>query len=242
MAATEIAQYQLLEWDSQFFGFGVAKLLFPSVDAETLTAALMQLKKQNIRLVYWPAPVPDESSKSAAQACFGRMVGCHVTFQHTTNESTPKSIGELVEYDDTDANTDLIELALESGKFSRYATDPQIGRKKFEEFFATWIRKCARRQMANHILLSKKNGQTQGMICIQASAPDSRLVLMAVGADVRTVGVGTSLVQGALALGNQKGCISNSIVTYGENIAACKLFEKCGFSEFERRDFYHFWL
>ena len=42
-----------LDWDSQFFGFGIAKIPTDNITEKVLTNILLQAKKENIKLLYW---------------------------------------------------------------------------------------------------------------------------------------------------------------------------------------------
>ena len=57
----------ILHFDSELFGFKVAKILSPRLAAIELQKILMQLGTQDVRLVYWPSDSTDEMSQQAAK-------------------------------------------------------------------------------------------------------------------------------------------------------------------------------
>jgi hypothetical protein len=44
---------EILQWDSQFFGWTVARLTDPKVPVDRLSAMLFKLKAQSVRLFCW---------------------------------------------------------------------------------------------------------------------------------------------------------------------------------------------
>jgi dTDP-4-amino-4,6-dideoxy-D-galactose acyltransferase len=234
--------YEILDWDSQFFAFGVARFSRAGADLETLSAQLAELKQRQVRLVYWPVPHGDEASCAAALSCGGRMVGCQVTYAQAGDGPDVNANAPFTEYKEVSANQELIALAIRSGEFSRYSNDPQIKREKFEELYLNWINNCTAKKTADHILIENSGGGMAGMVCVKKSVDEGKIILIAVNDEFQGAGIGTKLVRGALSLGKQLGCTSHSVVTYNENVAACKLFEKCGYTPREKSDYYHFWL
>ena len=48
-------QYQVLDWDSNFFGIKVARITQPDLNTQGLSNILSELKLQQVRLAYWPS-------------------------------------------------------------------------------------------------------------------------------------------------------------------------------------------
>lgn len=66
--------------------------------------------------------------------------------------------------------------------------------------------------------------------------------LFAVDPSMRRRNLGVALVRAAQEWTRRKGLRFAQVVTQGKNIAACRLYEKCGY-RIEKVDFfYHFWL
>jgi dTDP-4-amino-4,6-dideoxy-D-galactose acyltransferase len=66
--------------------------------------------------------------------------------------------------------------------------------------------------------------------------------LLAVAADKRGQGLGIQIVNGALQEFKAKGYELAQVVTQQDNIPACRLYERCGFTVEKVENFYHFWL
>jgi dTDP-4-amino-4,6-dideoxy-D-galactose acyltransferase len=66
--------------------------------------------------------------------------------------------------------------------------------------------------------------------------------LLAVAAGMQGSNVGVSLVRAAREWARRKGYRLAQVVTQGENVPACRLYEKCGYAIDKVEHFYHFWI
>jgi hypothetical protein len=72
--------FQLLDLDTKLFGVGVAKILSPRLTVADLQTTLEELRKQHIRLVYWPSDSTDETSQQAAKVLGGALCSEQITY------------------------------------------------------------------------------------------------------------------------------------------------------------------
>ncbi|MCG6533248.1 MAG: GNAT family N-acetyltransferase, partial [Syntrophales bacterium LBB04] len=66
--------------------------------------------------------------------------------------------------------------------------------------------------------------------------------LFAVDAAMRRKNLGVSLVHTAQEWAHRRGLKSAQVVTQEKNVAACRLYEKCGYRIDKVEFFYHFWI
>ena len=178
-----------------------------------------------------------------AQECGGFLAGCQVTYErpHSAGIVKPRE-NLIVRYKGPSPNEELNNLAIASGKFSRYRNDPRITNEQFEKLYLTWIQKCADGQLADQVLVSQNGGKIAGMVAIKKKDHEGSIILISVDEQHRRANIGTDLVAGALAANAELGCSKHSVVTYLENAAACRLFEKSGYEANSKLNFFHFWL
>jgi RimJ/RimL family protein N-acetyltransferase len=79
------------------------------------------------------------------------------------------------------------------------------------------------------------DGQVIGMIHVEASRHGFGEIGMLVDRDWRGRGVGSALIQAAIALGREQGLHKLSLEVFSRNTAAIALYRKCGFLEEGRR-------
>lgn len=235
-------KYTILKWDSHYFGFTVAKIIPDKLDFNELGKILKDLKKRNVSLVYWGADGRDESSQKAAKSLDGFLTGERVTyianlrnmFIQTANQNI-----QLEKYNDNVPNNDLIKLILEGGIYSRFYTDPKIGKKQYEELFKVWMNNSVKN---NIIFVIKINHKIVAFISLNEKNNRGNIDFIVVDKSCMGKGFGKTLLAYA-----HKWFISNNYdhiqaITQAENIIACKMYEKCGYHIDRRENFYHFWL
>lgn len=135
----------------------------------------------------------------------------------------------------------MINLAIQSGVFSRFNIDKMIGRDKFEELYRIWIIKSVNREIANEVIVYNHNDDIAGYLTIGEKNNRADLGMGAVDSKYRGKGIGRILFENAEKYAFDQGYEDIQIVTQGDNIPACKLYEKLGYSIESKEYFYHIW-
>jgi dTDP-4-amino-4,6-dideoxy-D-galactose acyltransferase len=136
----------------------------------------------------------------------------------------------------------LEKLAIQSGIFSRFAIDNRFSHEKFTALYKTWIRKSISGEMADEVLVIRQNNHIAGMITLSNKNGVGNIGLIAVDEEFRGRKFGQQLVCDAHRWFIKQGCHTAYVVTQGENLPACRLYEKCGYQQIKIEFYYHFWL
>lgn len=237
---------QILQWDSDFFGYNVGRILPSRLTSEELKALLESLKKENVTLVYWPSDPEDPESQEAARRSGGFLADRKITYvvdlEQISRQLAEEQNMTIREYTDIETNDDLEDLAIQSGLYSRYKVDPKIGNALYEKLYKLWIRNSVNRSLAEKVLLSMDEGKIAGMVTVGMKNGRGEIGLIAVHETMRGKSVGVHLTRAAQKWAIAKGCRYAQVVTQGNNHAACKLYEKCGYRIESTVNYYHFWL
>lgn len=236
--------YEILKWDSDILGIKTAKILVEHQTVQELQAILNELKQQDVQLVYWCFDHNDLLSQEAANECNGILVDKKTTYVmslKTLTEPLPV-ISADNKYNVHQASPELIALALESGKYSRFLQDPEIGYACFEKVYTQWIHNSCNKKIADDVLVIKQDGALAAMTTVGHKNQRGDIGLLAVSPTMHGKGYGTQLVKMAQAYFVEKGFEIAQVVTQRQNIPACRLYEKCGFHQESIQNFYHFWL
>jgi dTDP-4-amino-4,6-dideoxy-D-galactose acyltransferase len=129
----------------------------------------------------------------------------------------------------------LLDLALESGRFSRFKVDPRLAQGEFEQLYSLWVLKA----WENQTLIVY--GEFSGFISYSTNAESAQIGLIAVDAGQRGRGIGKLLVQNAERKAKNEGAKVMKIATQANNSAAVGLYEKLGYTLSERVFIYHYW-
>lgn len=233
---------RLLEWDSAFFGFPVARI-DPELRArDALESALAALGARSFRLAYWQPPA-DESLRATARALGGTLAGTLARFERALapGAEAPARAGFVLERCGAPTR-ELEELALAAGARSRFAVDPRMPAGTAARMYAIWIRESFGGAMGDEVLAARDAAGAAGLATLKRDGTEGTIGLVAVAARLRGAGVGQLLMEAAAARFAQLGAVRAVVVTQGENLAACRLYESCGFAQAGVRLAVHFWL
>lgn len=238
--------FEILKWDSDFFGFKVARILPYRMNEEELRGILTSLSIQDVSLVYWASDPDDIGSHRAATFCGGHLVDKKTTYTVDLTKLIPMHINDIhlsVEtYHYRVANEAMKSLALQAGIYSRFNIDKKISKDMYEKLYTIWIHKTVERVTAEEVFIVRENDTVVGFISVGRKNNRCNIGLLAVDESMRGNSIGTKLVRRAQQWGLSQGIRVMEVVTQGDNIDGCRLYEKCGFSVDNVDYFYHFWL
>lgn len=237
--------YQLLDWDSSFFGFPVARIETRFLEARRLAAILEEMRKTGIELAYWFAE-DDVATAQAAEESKGFLADRKTTYAKEFGSLPPDAATSDVSVTlfESDVPTpELEELAIQSGVMSRFRVDPQVPAGKCEELYRIWIRRIAKGELGDGILSARlANGPIAGMVTLGEKDGRADIGLLAVHSWARGRSLGRRLVAEAQRQFIARGFTNGQVVTQGGNLPACRLYEACGYRVEKVEFVYHFWL
>lgn len=247
-----------LEWDSDHFGFSVARIAADATD-EQLQASLAEARARRYRLVYW-ATAPDRAPPPRLLTDFdGRIVDRKVTFARPLppgGQPAESSSGvTIAPFTENECSPDLIDLAIAAGAYSRFAADPQIPRDKFERLYRIWIERSVSGEIADAVLVASAS-PSEGRVGAQSVANESSIAgmitvtvkhvvgnigLVAVAETHRGRGIGARLIDAAHHWMAARGAAKTTVVTQAGNAPACRLYERAEYAIQQAENYYHFW-
>lgn len=240
-----MVNFLLLDWDSNFFGFRVAKIIPSQLNGPALDGVLEQLRSNRITLAYWASDPNDDESQTAAKTAGLFLADKKVTYVRDISDLNISSVDRdetIEEYLGSSLNEDLVSLALQSGLYSRFRVDPKIPANKFEQLYWLWIEKSVNKTIAESVLIKKISGKIIGMVTAGVKNNRGDIGLIAVDESARGMKIGEKLVNAALHWSVARGHKTAQVVTQGVNKAACSLYEKCGYQAEKIENMYHIWL
>lgn len=153
--------------------------------------------------------------------------------------------GELSEniksFKNKEVSSELIELALQSGLYSRYKLDTNFPEGTFNKLYKTWIVNSVNTDFATDVLVYYKDGKCAGLLTYNIKDDRSAIGILAVSDKYRKLGIGTKLFRHYLA-SLPKNIKYLDVVTQGCNKAACAFYEKNKFKVSDITYVYHLWL
>jgi dTDP-4-amino-4,6-dideoxy-D-galactose acyltransferase len=227
-----------LEWDTNFFGINIARLVCDGINETEFNNAIELLKRRRFQLIY--CVCRDQESESFARV-MGQLVDKKVVYHKVFNHEVLPAGNNIEEYLEEEPSQKLYDLAIQSGLYSRFKIDTKLSDGKFDELYKAWIRNSTLKKMAFKVLISKENDDLVGMITLGEKDGRADIGLLAVDCKYRGKGIGKSLI---IAAENEFKKIfkEGQIVTQKDNLPACNLYEKNGYKIEKVEAIYHIWL
>ncbi|GAB3579700.1 GNAT family protein [Hymenobacter daeguensis] len=241
MADTDI---ELLAWDSQFLGFGVARLLLHRLAATALRQRVADARQAGLRLLYLVCSPDDALSNAAAREAGATLVDRKVTFAMPIEAEAEQLAVSPNIYPATAATAPLESLALQSGEYSRFRLDKHFAPGTYERLYRQWLHNSLARTLAREVLVYRPAPATPelGLLTLGLKQGCADIGLLAVDGSSRGRGVGTALVQAARQLTAAWGLPALQVVTQQDNRPACAFYQRCGFRVQAVEHLYHLWL
>lgn len=229
-----------LNWDSQFFGYSVAKIFFDNNAYSSLDELLTRLRAEKIRLTYFFVPVSEIRLNKLISNKGAILVDQKTTYFKKT-EKQERYLNHINEFQGTEINDKLIELGLQAGLFSRFRLDDNFSQKDYERLYIEWLTKSINKELALKTFIALDDSGITGISTLGAKDGVAEIGLVAVDRNFRGNGIGSDLIHMAENDAYLMGFREIKVVTQLQNKIACKLYEKCNFSIESIVNVYHYW-
>ncbi len=245
MCAAGRGPCRFLDFDSEFFGRRIARVLAPRLGAAEARGIHAFVRDESIDCLYYLARSGDRESIRRAEDLGFRLTDLRLTIARPLQApglelpaerpgavrlSTPKDVPALA------------EIARVSHRDSRFYSDPHFPEARCDDLYALWIeRKCT--GGADAVFVAEHEGRPAAYLSCDLHEGDSgQLDLLAVAPAARGHGLGTLLTAVSLRWFAERGKRRAFLVTQGSNAHSLRLFgEGFGFVPQELELWYHWW-
>jgi dTDP-4-amino-4,6-dideoxy-D-galactose acyltransferase len=233
--------YTQLPWDTNFFGIKTAIInLDESCNIDEVNQTIHLLKENKFRLAYWKTNPNNADIQDIAIRNNGVLVDQKVTYGMCIKNDT-KIDEHILSYKGKVTDT-VYTIALQTGEYSRFKKDKNIGAEHFTSLYKTWIENSVARINASEVFVYQTKNKIAGLITLATIQNDGSIGLIGVNQQHRQRGIGQKLIDSAHAYFYSQNIKYLTVVTQKENVPACMFYKKCGFSIIKIENVYHFWL
>jgi dTDP-4-amino-4,6-dideoxy-D-galactose acyltransferase len=234
-----LAACRFLEWDSNFFGYKIARLQRSRLNQEVLDEALAWCRRKDIDCLYFLAE-SDPTTVALAEAAHFHLVDVRVTLEMNPQNSLPHVDGAPIRsWMPADIGC-LRSIAAASHQGSRFYRDGHFPAERCGDLYSTWIQQSCGAD-GTQVFVAEVAGKAAGYISCHAHAQEGSIGLLGVADEVRDRGLGRNLVLQALAWFRDQSTNSVNVVTQGHNVAAQRVYQKAGFTTQSEQLWYHYW-
>jgi dTDP-4-amino-4,6-dideoxy-D-galactose acyltransferase len=229
-----------LKWDSEFFGYRVARIYLDQNGFDHLDNLFKQLVLEKFRVTYFFVP-PQEKRIIKHIIKKGSILVDQKTKFSKTTEKHDKFSNNITEFQNEMINEKLIQLVLKAGVYSRFCTDVNFTNKEYERLYIEWLEKSIKKKIAFKTFLANKGSDIVGITTLGEKEHYAYIGLVAVDENSRGHGIGYDLIQSADNEAFEIGLTKIKVVTQLKNKNACRLYEKCNFQIEDITNIYHYW-
>lgn len=238
------AECRALPWDSEFFGFPIARVESPTIAMDDLEGIDDWCRSKGIRCLYLSVPADDREAVRAAEAGGFRLVDVRIDLERGTapaGERPEPPADATFRPGRAEDGDRLAAIAAVGFEASRYYFDEGFGPGPGRALFETWIRNSLS-GYADAVIVAALGEVPCGFVTCHLEGEDAaRIGLLGVGENARGMRLGGSLVAEALDRAARDGRTRMRVATQARNVAALRLYERAGFATRDVRVFYHGW-
>ena len=239
---------ELLKWDTDFFGFRIARVRGDSLSEDLVKGIDSWCRQEKIRCLYFLSRADDPETTRLAEDNGFRMVDIRVTLslripgERREIEKRRRSEATIRHACSQDTSG-LLRIAGNSFYDTRFYFDANFPRHLVDSLYEIWVQ----RSLDSHddaVLVAELDGSPVGFgLCRMDAEPGvGILCLTAVSEEVRGRGIGQDLINGGLDWFSGRGVNEVYAVNQGRNVDMLRLNQHCGILIREVQIWYHKWF
>jgi dTDP-4-amino-4,6-dideoxy-D-galactose acyltransferase len=237
----------VLEWDSNFWGFPIARVVEGTLNAERVPEIDAWCAAQGIRCLYLLAGPNDPQTTRQAEDAGYRCVDIRLTLKYAgaggaQNGSSPAPQAISVRESRSSDELPLRAIARQIHRDTRFYFDCNFPRSQCDQLYDTWIQRSFE-GFADVVLVADAGNEPVGYITCSADphTHTGSIGLLGVSPHAQGRGAGRTLIRKALEWFAARELKEIHVVTQGRNIDAQRLYQRAGFHTRDLQLWYHKW-
>lgn len=229
---------KLVEWDSNFFS---KKIYKATLNNNFTDEEKTEIQDLNADLIYIVASEPNPSLIKNITNLGALLYDKKVTYKKSSFFDQKEFTNNLSFNSAINLSSNLEKMVYQSGKYSRFNLDRNLN-YNYERLYRTWIDKSLSRELADEVLVAVDPTNNEvGFITLKKTEYAGNIGLIAVDEKYRGKKIGVDLLLMADQWYKENSVKEATIVTQLDNIPACNLYEKMGYSLDKLEYIFHLW-
>ncbi|MBZ9631504.1 GNAT family N-acetyltransferase [Salegentibacter sp. LM13S] len=215
--------FEILEWDSEFFGFKVAKIA-SNISDEHYQKILSQLHKEEVELIYF------NSNFDVSESEYYTVLKIDEIVELSKELKLKKEFHPKVKFfDQTIPTTEMRNLLKRIARRSRFYFDDKIPNSKVYELYDIWLDKSVKHIGADAVLVYQDDDEVKGFATIRFRNNGEGIIPL-MGVDAKSEGKGISflLMEAIESYLIERNCSVLKSSTQSRNLKALKVYERFG--------------
>ncbi|HEX8491246.1 MAG TPA: GNAT family N-acetyltransferase [Pyrinomonadaceae bacterium] len=238
---------RILEWDTAFFGVRIGRIEPERISTDDIKRVLEWCREEQVQCLYFLCAPDDDQTVKIAEAHGFHLVDIRVDLSKQISpggELSQLQPGAFAVHPYRKEDWPILQrIAETSYTDTRFFYDEHFTREQAAALYREWLRKSCD-EFADALLVAQnQENVASGFITCHVDSPQAgRIGLVGVSDEARGAGVGQLLVRAALSYFAERGVSEVGVVTQGRNLAAQRLYQKCGFRSRSLHLWYHKWF
>jgi ribosomal protein S18 acetylase RimI-like enzyme len=237
---------EILEWDSAFFGYRIARYQPPRCAPSDLSAMRSECAAGQIECVYILLDGSDNESINNLRETRASLVDIRVTFgADVRSAGGPESVSRPAIRVRPAIGSDvpgLTHIATTSHRDTRFYADKHFASEQCDRLYEVWIENSCHGYADAVLVAEDRGGQLAGYVtCHKGAAATGHIGLFAVKEDARGRGIGRALLTASLTWFSNNGLTTMTVATQLRNAGALRIYGQAGLLISSVGLWFHLW-
>lgn len=231
-----MSDYEILDWDSNFFGLKVARIT-PHISLEVYKKLLSHLYKDGFELVYF------NSHFGLPESEFYKIIKIDEVVELSKKLKVRKKFHPKVKlFDKPNATLEMQDLVKRIARRSRFYFDDNIPKSKVYELYNIWLDKSVKLISADSVIVYEDDNKVKGFATIKIMKNGIGVIpLMGVDAKSEGKGISFMLMEAIESYLLEENCTILKSSTQAKNLKALKVYERFGIKCEKNFSINHLW-
>jgi ribosomal protein S18 acetylase RimI-like enzyme len=232
---------KILDWDSEFFGFTIARVEGAGLTEESVERILNWSGENRISCLYFLCAPDDDRSVLLAEKNGFHLVDVRIELSWRAEKYSKATNTVARKFQKSDL-PELQQIASGAFRATRFYFDSHFDEDRGSALYREWITKSCD-GYADAVFVTQHQSAIGGFVTCHLDSPErGRIGLLGVSDEARGVGLGHGLVKTAQLYFANRGVKEVSVVTQARNLPAQRLYQANGFRTHSTHLWYHKWL
>jgi len=231
---------EYLPWDSDFFELHIGKVIcHTTTSIQEIIECAKQAKYQLI-YIFQDESIHNEITNKLPW--IEHLIDKKLLFEKIIVPELIDLADEIAIYNEKYIETDLENLAIHSGQYSRFNRDTKFGTISFKKLYQTWIKNSVEKIIADEVFVYKLKDKIVGFITIKLFHEYGQIGLLASDPKYTGYGIGSALINAVEHYCITKNIYKLNVATQEDNTIACAFYLKNNFTKTSLTYIYHLWI
>ncbi|CQR24522.1 TDP-fucosamine acetyltransferase [Streptococcus varani] len=233
--------YSYLDWDTDFFGVSSGRIVLNDRLTDEDKSLVKEFFSQNQFTVIYNEDNVAASNTWLGEETVASLTDVNVQFSKKALQFSTVLNEEVTISNQLTASEEILAIAEESFKYSRFFNDPYLDKEKSNKVYWNWVKSSFGKE-EKYFVQYMLDGKCQGFILF--SVHDSAIVIELIAVKKTTIqkGIGSQLLQSLETYAKDLSTIEEiKVGTQINNVEAVRFYTKNGYIYQSTSSVYHHW-